>query len=218
KRTLTRCLLFAAHPLLALLGPEDFLAAAEEEDATPPARPASTCPYLQSQKKPRGPNVRGAFIEAATPLENLDKLERAERMVQEAESYRRRGHSEEAISLYGAIRTLCPGSRYDEMASNGLRALRTGQATGEAAAETGPEVLRRRLQSPVTLAVTDMPLARVLDELRVLVPDGLSIKVDQSAIEAAGLELRQPVTVKVEQVSVERVLRLILRRTNLGYR
>jgi tetratricopeptide (TPR) repeat protein len=302
RRTLTRCLLFAAHPLLALLPLEDFFAeeegqdfvfdssyglpeevlgnlkkllnaeeayrraegyrrqgrfdqasalytvarrlcpgsrydwlaearqrqlaaedrtgtAAKEEDAAPAAaKPVSGCPYLRNQKMGRGPTVPGTFIEAASALENLDKLERAEQMFQEAESCRRRGHTVEAIATYEAIRTLCPGSRYDEMASDGLRALRAGAATEEEATETGPEELRGRLQSPINLDVTDMPLARVLDELRVLVPHGLSIKVDQSAIEAAGLNLRQPVTMKVEQVSVGQVLRQILRRTNLGYR
>jgi hypothetical protein len=257
KRTLTRCLLFAAHPLLALLPLEDLFAedeeipvanrgicpgsrydwlaearqrqraaenrpaqtdtAAEEEDAAPTAaKPVSACPYLQNKKLGRCPTVTSAFIEASSALENLDKLERAEQLYREAESCRRRGHTVEAISCYEAIRTLCPGSRYDEMASDRLRALRGDE--GEEAAETGAEELQQRLRSPINLDVTDMPLARLLDELRVLTPHGLSIKVDQSTIEAAGLNLRQPVTMKLEQVSVERVLRLVLHGTNLIYR
>jgi hypothetical protein len=190
---------------------------AEEEEAGPPPSPGGACPYLQNKKKGGHPAVPGTFVAAASPLENLDKLEQAEQLCHEAESLCRDGHTGEAIATYEAIRRLCPGSRYEEMASNRLRALHRDGAMKEEVAETGTEELRQRLRSPINLAVTDMPLVRVLDELRVLTPHGLSIKVDQSAIEAAGINLDRPITMILEQVSVKSVLVLLLQGTDLVY-
>jgi tetratricopeptide (TPR) repeat protein len=118
--------------------------AAEEQDAAPPAKPASTCPYLQKKGLEQCPPMPGTVPEPASALENLNKLERAEQLYDEAESFRRHGQTAEAIATYEAVRTLCPGSRYDAMASDRLRTLPAGEeATEEGSPPEGNDQFAR---------------------------------------------------------------------------
>jgi hypothetical protein len=242
RRTLTRCLLFAAHPLLALLPLEELFAEEGDldsdvtDDSAPPVA-TGNCPYLHRQEPKHAPLCNMPWSMPEDVLGNLKKLEEAETAYQIAEAYRRQGQFDLASAGYGIVQRLCPGSRYDRMAEARLRQLAaekhggwseetadegTGTTSGrtrELQEQSGePEELRQRLRSPINLDVTDMPLVKLLDELRVLTPHGLSITVDQSAIEAAGMNLQRPVTLTMEQVSVERVLDLALRPLGLVYR
>ena len=144
-RTLQRCLIFAANPLLALLPLEDWvaeeedtpasLAAAEEQER--PAEEPFACPYLRG-KAAREQTPSPTPPAPGTVAENLAKLEHAARVYERAESYRRRGRLEEARGCYESVCDLCPGSRFARMASERLEHLSTA-ATKPAEEEAGEE-------------------------------------------------------------------------------
>lgn len=132
-RTASRCVLFAAHPLLALLPVEEWLADAEEQAEAPapvsggyvlpPAgEPANdfTCPYLREKAdREQDPSCPQTAVPGSV-LENLEKLEQAARVYREAGAARRAGQFEDARKAYESIRQLCPGSRYDRLACEQL--------------------------------------------------------------------------------------------------
>jgi len=70
-------------------------------------------------------------------LNNLDKLEQAEKAYRKAESYRRKGKTEQADRFYQDARRLSPGSRYDQLASTRLSQLHAVETpkTNEGGAE-----------------------------------------------------------------------------------
>jgi tetratricopeptide (TPR) repeat protein len=149
-RTATRCLLFAANPLLALLPVEEWLEDDDAAKALPPVvtptdqagRPAGqpveefTCPYLgekvrQEQERPPEAALPGSV------LDNLEKLNQAARIYDKAELDRLAGRFAGAQHAYESIRRLCPGSRFSLLAEQQLKRLQTQQThpTEKAAGE-----------------------------------------------------------------------------------
>jgi hypothetical protein len=114
---------------------------AEESAEPPPSKPSPStfvCPYLQQKEaernkdsEPKPPAVGGSV------LENLDKLEKAEKIYRHAEHCRRAGLLEEACWFYEEVHELCPGSRFDRKASVRLQLVQAQLASE--ATETGAE-------------------------------------------------------------------------------
>ncbi|HEV3257700.1 MAG TPA: hypothetical protein VG013_12515 [Gemmataceae bacterium] len=94
----------------------------ESEDPSALTPDQYTCPYLrQKAMEKQHPQVEPA--EPATLLENLEKLEQAEKILREGERYDRQGKPELARDCYERVQQLCPGSRYDRTATARLRKL-----------------------------------------------------------------------------------------------
>jgi hypothetical protein len=122
------------------------------KEVGPEAGAGSACPY-----RPQTAVVRPAPSWDALPLErsvldNLRRLEEAQRLYRQAESYRRRGEREQACRCYEQVRALCPGSRYDAQARACLQRL-----SAEAGAETSPPAGEE--QEPVPVGPTKKPAA-----------------------------------------------------------
>jgi type II secretory pathway component GspD/PulD (secretin) len=75
--------------------------------------------------------------------------------------------------------------------------------------------IEHQLTLPVTLNFTDMPLGKVLDDLRGW--NHVNIYVDQSALNAKGISLEQPVSVKLENISLKSALHLVLKDVGATY-
>jgi hypothetical protein len=66
-----------------------------------------------------------------TVVENLQKLEQAQRLFKKAEQCRRRGELERAARSYEAVRQLCPGSRLAQMAARRCQQLHAVEKSPE---------------------------------------------------------------------------------------
>jgi hypothetical protein len=75
--------------------------------------------------------------------------------------------------------------------------------------------IERKLQTPVTVSWSDTPLRQVLQDLRAW--EGVNIYVDKPALEDAKIDLDHPIDVKLEQVSLKSVLKLVLKQARLTY-
>jgi hypothetical protein len=85
-----------------------------------PVKQEPTCPYLRQQEQKKQSTKKPVPVEDATPISNIEKLERAAKMYEEAEVLAHQGEMKKACALYTSIRKLCPGSRYDQMAAERL--------------------------------------------------------------------------------------------------
>jgi protein involved in polysaccharide export with SLBB domain len=92
------------------------------------------------------------------------------------------------------------------------RKVKAGCPSGQSQKEREVE---RKLATPVTLNFTDAPLKTVIEDLRAF--QGINICVDEAALKEEGISLDRPVTVKLEEVSLQSALRLLLRQAHLGY-
>jgi tetratricopeptide (TPR) repeat protein len=144
-RTVSRCLLFGAHPLLALLPVDEWLVDDEEDAPAVGLPPADvTCPYLREKISREQEAPLPASAMPGTVLENLNKLEQAAQLYRQAGSCRRAGRTDEARDCYESIHELCPGSRYDRLAGEKLQTIEAGQsppateAAGEEEEVPGP--------------------------------------------------------------------------------
>lgn len=100
----------------------DTSAGEEEEkpESKQPEKP-STCPFVQQKQAKRVmPATPPAFGNA---LDNLQKLEQAEKMLENAEECVRAGMTDQACALFRQIHLVCPGSRIDRVASQHCEAL-----------------------------------------------------------------------------------------------
>jgi type II secretory pathway component GspD/PulD (secretin) len=75
--------------------------------------------------------------------------------------------------------------------------------------------IERVLKTPVTLNFTDQPLRAVIEDLRVF--KGINIWVDESALQEDSISLDRPVSVKLENISLQSALNLLLRNVHLTY-
>jgi hypothetical protein len=71
------------------------------------------------------------------------------------------------------------------------------------------------LQRPVSVTFSNTPLRQVLDDLATV--RGINIVIDEAALADQGANPDQPVTIKLEQVSLKSALNLILRQCRLCY-
>ncbi|MCS7166020.1 MAG: hypothetical protein RMI91_08605 [Gemmatales bacterium] len=75
--------------------------------------------------------------------------------------------------------------------------------------------LYQRLQQPVSLDFRDKPLAEVLDHLRSMY--GINIVADEPALQAAGISLNQPITIRLDNRPLRTCLNLILHNARLAW-
>jgi len=75
--------------------------------------------------------------------------------------------------------------------------------------------LYQRLQQPVSIDFRDKPLSEVLDHLRSLY--GINIVPDEPALQAAGISLNQPVTIRLDNRPLRTCLNLILQNARLTW-
>ncbi|HEV3118515.1 MAG TPA: hypothetical protein VGY58_15805 [Gemmataceae bacterium] len=94
---------------------------------------ASECPHMQGQAR------KTAAKEPAvgSVLENLQKLEQARKLYEQAETERKANRFENACQKYEAVQKLCPGSRLAHEASSRLTEVQT--VTKPASTEAGTE-------------------------------------------------------------------------------
>ncbi len=77
------------------------------------------------------------------------------------------------------------------------------------------EAVENRLRRPISIHLDDMPLRTVLKDLRAF--HGIRIRLDRKAIEEEGIDLEQPVSVFLEDVSLRSALHLMLHPRNLTF-
>ena len=77
------------------------------------------------------------------------------------------------------------------------------------------KVIQRRLSTPVTVSFEGAPLSEVINHLRDV--EGISIRLDQPALQAEGISLDSPISIKLEQVSLKSALNLILHQVHLTH-
>src|SRR5262249_8273668 len=75
--------------------------------------------------------------------------------------------------------------------------------------------IKHHLNNPQNLNFTDTPLDAVLEDLRSW--NSINIVPDAAAIEAEGISLKRPVTMKLENVSLKSALNLLLNPLHLSY-
>lgn len=86
-----------------------------------------TCPYLQKQQQEMmhcDPDE--VFKESV--LDNIDKLIKAQKAFKKAERLRREGDLDRASYWYAKVKEICPGSRYDMLATERLGEVSTQQS------------------------------------------------------------------------------------------
>jgi hypothetical protein len=167
-RTLSRCVLFSAHPLLALVPVEEWLGDDDAEtilpkptgyvlppaddprfnepptypekvpDKEPPKSNNVTCPYLREKIDRQQAAASPDPVAPGTVLENLERLEQAAHLYRKGEAYRRAGQTDDARWCYQMIHKLCAGSRYDHLAERKFKAI-AGEQEQPASGAAGEE-------------------------------------------------------------------------------
>jgi hypothetical protein len=72
-----------------------------------------------------------------------------------------------------------------------------------------------QLSQPVTLNFSDTPLKQVIDDLRSW--QGIHVYLDQEALDAEGISIDRPVTIKLQDVALKTALTLLLKQAHLTY-
>lgn len=75
--------------------------------------------------------------------------------------------------------------------------------------------IESRLNTPVNLSFNNQPLKDVLEDIRAMYQ--INIVPDTSALEAEGISLDRPITLKLEQISLKSALNLMLRNVHLTW-
>lgn len=75
--------------------------------------------------------------------------------------------------------------------------------------------IERSLNNPISVDFKDMPLRDVISELHAL--SGVNVVPEMNALEADGISLNQPLTMKLEGVSLKSALNLLLSQAHLTY-
>ena len=264
RRTMASCLLFAAHPLLALSPTEDYVDF-DEDDVQPGTiqalfvSPVVEEPSAEGRLVGTGVNnnagLTGSFSDDSTPsvcpwmrqlqqcdadrhgvvfadidlsndvLHNLEMLREAQTLMQTARELGSAGHVCEAMDCLQLAHDLCPGGwldhRIEEATAEVFVSVYCDSPQEDAAAAPSCKKnakeweIEHKLAQPVSLHFDDAPLYQVIDDLRCW--QGLNIYVDKAALDADEVSLDQPVTIKLENVSLKSALRLTLRSVHLDY-
>jgi TolA-binding protein len=218
-----------AEEARAQLSKTQIEAAGKQQDATPESAPMppksaqppdeAVCPYRMQQGFgwfPQGKPIPGI---------TADTLESPEAMYRRALDYQKTGELAAARACYERICRVYPGTRHADMAAAELKQLQAGAEEQEAAPpppkkELCPpcksKAVEERLRSPVNVNLTDVPLRQVLDDLRQM--GCLNIVLDTPDIQAEGVDLNAPLTIKLDSVSMRTALELVLRQARLTYK
>src|SRR5262249_15400767 len=160
--------------------------------ADPGPRPAAASdasePAAYSEVKTACPRERAAdpraaaslpYALSASILENLIKLECARQSYRRAEGYREIGQLDLASLYYEKTKSLCPGSRFDQLATVKLRTIYAGDVAGTVEEAETPEQSRVRT-----------PMIRVEQQVAELLEDCQRAYADGRYHEAAALAKR----------------------------
>ena len=196
RQTLTSCLLFSAHPLLALVPPDSVLYLPEEireglaKDAAPglSAEEIAACvgtgpsPTLTGFGLPEPPKLTACpylsqphaaptivDVTERTPLDNLESLVESRRLLESGKEMLRTGRVCEALDFFEKISRLCPGSRYEEMAQAVAAEVMKLIPAAEEEAEEGAKQKDEEQNSEVRQRLIEMlsPFLRTSDDYRV---------------------------------------------------
>jgi hypothetical protein len=94
-------------------------------------------------------------------------------------------------------------------------AVRAGEPKGGCCTSACDDCITSQLKAPVTITFSNTPLRQVLRDLCEMV--SVPVFVDPDALGQAGIDLDQPVSLKVEDVSFKSVLTLVLHKCKLGW-
>jgi hypothetical protein len=107
---LTPSLLYSTHPFVWLQNADG--GCSEAQPAVTPGAATSVCPWMRQQQTPKpSPTAQESL---ASVLDNLAKLEQASQTLDKARQLLRKGRVQEGLECLQAVRTLCPGSGFDE--------------------------------------------------------------------------------------------------------
>jgi hypothetical protein len=189
-------------------------------DSGCPAQPAPapeagpTCPYLKQQAAERHAPMPANPDLGPDVLENLKRLRKANRLIRQGEELAREGHACEALGCFAKALHLCPG-RYDERLAGDLIEIAAdlhGCQGGEPARKPQRDI-ESRLKATVNLSLNRVPLRTAIENLRDW--SGINIRIDEPALKEAGVDLENPVSMKLEQVSLKSALNLLLGEMHL---
>jgi tetratricopeptide (TPR) repeat protein len=129
--------------------PEEAAEPQDSECDTPkaptPANPCpkqeSACPYMQNKASqvPQASRERPVDHMSATPLDNLKKLDHAQKLMQAAEAAQKASQMDKACELYQKIQYVCPGSRLAVIAEERVKVLTAIKAVQQQNAPAGEE-------------------------------------------------------------------------------
>jgi hypothetical protein len=105
---------------------------------------------MSQEEENRSPVAAAA---PSTVTDNLQKLEHARALMEQADHCRRAGQIEAARHIYERVRELCPGSRYAQIAGRRMKLLQVPQAT----LENSPSATRPPLLVSEFLALKNRP-------------------------------------------------------------
>jgi hypothetical protein len=136
---------------------------------------APTCPYLRvNEGVKKGVEPEPTQL-ADSVLENLSKLELAQKVYQAAEECRRDGGGQAAEKAYRMVQELCPGSRWGHLASERLNELRTARA------ETGSPADAMHAEESAIEESPTRDWQRILRGVAEKLQEAADIEVDLSA-------------------------------------
>jgi hypothetical protein len=244
RRQVMESVLFSVHPLMALMPTDRLLDCPSDHPPTHGAQPRPTWVLVSNPRPSCGtcPAMRPAerhVYQFTAPdlthdvLHNLEKLQAAHRLMHLAEHLALSGQVCEALDCFDVVCHLCPGRFEDhvseilahvfspvysgstEDAEEGAEVLPTPKAEPEEKPTDNEAQIERKLNTPVSMNFTDMPLRQVIDDIRAW--NGINIYVDESALIQDGISLDRPIGIKLEQVSLKSALNLILHNLHLTY-
>jgi hypothetical protein len=193
-----------------------------------PKKDGFTCPYLREEEARQHRTQPCPLATPSDVLGNLHKLQEAGKAVDLGNYYRDTGHPDSAAFYYERARHLCPGSRYERLAQGELSRLQTNRATGNAEedqdraahrvrpGQSGKGGVEQFLRSPINVNFNDTPLRQALEGLGD--SRGINIILDRPALDAEGVCLDRPITIRLEQVAGRTALNLMLRQARLAYK
>jgi hypothetical protein len=109
---LTPPLFYTVHPFLWFWSGEPSGTEAQPAAPGAPGEPQSECPWIRQQQAQKQPPVVRESLPSV--LDNLAKLEQAEQTLEKARRLLREGRLCEGLKCLEAVRTLCPGSGFEE--------------------------------------------------------------------------------------------------------
>ena len=141
------------------------------------------------------------------------------------DSYEAIQKRKDAIVLAGLNNAEDPGPAVDSKNPANIDPVMMKIAKGREKDKNGIAVMRNmsekereiqsKLDKPVTVSFTNVPLYKALDDLRAM--SGMNIHLESAALAAESVNPDTPVSVKVDNVSMKSVLNLILRQLHLAY-
>jgi tetratricopeptide (TPR) repeat protein len=97
--------------------------------ACPAASSDMTCPYLRQKENERP--VPAVSMPMMSPLDNLKKLQKAEKLFRNAERLEQIGENAKALELYEQVQIVCPGCRFAIMAEKRVAELSAANVQDE---------------------------------------------------------------------------------------